>query len=86
MPEKFQHDAPATAEALSKAADLEIIDSNGKAIRFGSLFEDKTTVVVFIRTYYFVRIHEHAYSVPCTYRPFFLWGTNEFNPVVLKEL
>jgi hypothetical protein len=34
---------------LAEAADLDILDPNGKAVRFGSLFESKKSVFVFIR-------------------------------------
>ncbi|EGN93577.1 hypothetical protein SERLA73DRAFT_78458 [Serpula lacrymans var. lacrymans S7.3] len=40
------------ANAISQAAQLEVLDANGNSVRFGSLFEDTTTIVVFIRHFF----------------------------------
>ena len=34
---------------LEKASDIEIFDASGTKVKFGSLFQDKKTIVVFIR-------------------------------------
>jgi hypothetical protein len=34
---------------LAAAAELEVTDLNGEAVRFRDLFEDRKTIVVFIR-------------------------------------
>lgn len=39
------------AEALSKAAELDVFDVNGEKVKFGELIKDRKTVVVFISEY-----------------------------------
>lgn len=39
-------------DIIEKAAELEIYDVNGTKLKFGSLFEDKKVVVVFIREFF----------------------------------
>jgi len=39
-----------TSECITTISQLEIKDEKGQAIRFGSLFEDQKTVIIFIRT------------------------------------
>jgi len=74
MAPKFEHDALVTDEALRKAAAMEVLDSDGKAVRFWSLFEDRTTVVVFIRMCIFLQVRGCACSVHWMYRSFLLWS------------
>ncbi len=37
-------------QTLSRASDLNIYDSKGEGVKFGSLFEKDKTLVVFVRT------------------------------------
>ncbi|KAH7103334.1 AhpC/TSA antioxidant enzyme-domain-containing protein [Auriculariales sp. MPI-PUGE-AT-0066] len=41
-----------TAEQLSVAAQLSVLDGSGKPVRFGTLYEDQRTLVVFIRHFW----------------------------------
>ncbi|KAJ7591520.1 hypothetical protein C8J56DRAFT_565890 [Mycena floridula] len=45
-------DAPPAAEALKNASDIDVLDANGSKVKFGSLFADQKTVVVFIRHFF----------------------------------
>lgn len=38
------------ATTLTKAADLDILNAKGDKLKFGSLFEEKKVIVVFIRS------------------------------------
>lgn len=37
--------------AVAKAAELYVFDSEGRQVKFGDLFKDKKTILVFIREY-----------------------------------
>ena len=39
-----------TSETIAAVSKLELRDEKGQAVTFGSLFEDKKTVIIFIRT------------------------------------
>ncbi|KAF9055630.1 hypothetical protein BJ165DRAFT_1427502 [Panaeolus papilionaceus] len=47
-------------DIIEKAAELEIYDVNGTKLKFGSLFEDKKVVVVFIRHFYCSSCQDYA--------------------------
>jgi hypothetical protein len=40
-----------TSENIATVSKLEVRDETGKAVTFGSLFENHKTVVIFIRAY-----------------------------------
>lgn len=52
-----------TPQVLSEASSLEILDINGKNIRFGSLFESEKAAIVFIRKLV-QSFHLHTYHLP----------------------
>lgn len=37
------------ADTIAKASDLEVLDIKGTKVKFGSIFADQKTIVVFIR-------------------------------------
>lgn len=39
-------------QTLSKVSDLIIYNSKGEEVKFGSLFEENKTIVVFVRTFH----------------------------------
>ena len=39
-----------TSENIAAVSKLEVRDEKGRAVTFGSLFEDQKTVIIFIRT------------------------------------
>ncbi|KAF4612413.1 hypothetical protein D9613_004593 [Agrocybe pediades] len=39
-------------QSIANAQELEIFDVNGSKVKFGSLFHDKKTIVVFIRHFF----------------------------------
>ncbi|EJD44623.1 hypothetical protein AURDEDRAFT_114312 [Auricularia subglabra TFB-10046 SS5] len=41
-----------TAEELSKACELPVLDQDGKSVQFGTLFADQRTILVFIRHFW----------------------------------
>lgn len=43
-------DAIPTEQTIAQAAQLEVLDVNGDKVKFGSVFESKKAIVVFIRT------------------------------------
>jgi hypothetical protein len=45
-------DSALSDDVLAKAAALEVFDSSGSPIKFGSIYEEQKTVVVFIRTFF----------------------------------
>ena len=51
--------------SISKAAELTVFDSAGKEVKFGDLFEDKKTILVFIRASQCCRSHMvHTLTTP----------------------
>jgi hypothetical protein len=59
--------APAIdARALETASDTHIFDNKGEKVRFGDVFANQKTVVVFVRAYCAVtRAHIHVDIVVC---------------------
>lgn len=49
------HTALPSPDTLAKAATLKVFDDAGKEVTFGSLIEDKKTILVFIRTLFFTK-------------------------------
>ena len=43
------HRALPEPELIKRAAEVEVLDKQGDKVRFGDLFRDQTTIVVFIR-------------------------------------
>ena len=48
-PRTFDEHSPPTPEQIQFAASLQIVSENGLHLRFGDLWEDKKTIVIFIR-------------------------------------
>lgn len=51
---------PPTPEALADAAKLEVLDLDGKKVRFGTLFEERKAVFVFIRHFFCGSCHQYV--------------------------
>ncbi|KAH8997130.1 AhpC/TSA antioxidant enzyme-domain-containing protein [Lactarius hatsudake] len=49
------------AKALETATDIHVFDKKGGKVRFGDIFNDQKTIVVFIRAYYATRAAMRAY-------------------------
>ncbi|KAG6810528.1 hypothetical protein H0H92_011446 [Tricholoma furcatifolium] len=52
QPPPFQASSIPDAETLSSVSKLEILNSTGEKVAFGSLFESQRTIVVFIRHFF----------------------------------
>lgn len=46
---QFDAKAIPSAEDLAKAGELEVLDADGKKVKFGTIFEKEKVVAVFIR-------------------------------------
>ncbi|KAH9169110.1 hypothetical protein EDB89DRAFT_2199627 [Lactarius sanguifluus] len=58
------------AKALETATDIHVFDKKGGKVRFGDIFNDQKTIVVFIRAYYATRavMRPYIHVDPVVYR------------------
>ena len=70
-----------TSEALAAVTAMNVYDEDGGEVAFGSLHEDKKTIVIFVR----VRRRHHNFISLCPFarigRCFLLWGQGRMYPM-----